>query len=146
MWYNISMHTDAHKNGKPAITKNGTVSKTGARGAGSTLSYRRCYNKDCARTFWGKTAYCAACRGEDSDRSNSVGASDIYTENVPLEEDTEPTQYLPGTRQKVAVMVSRASRGKSLFNPKDATFEEWAELAAGILAKDGCGDGETGDF
>lgn len=36
----------------------------------------------------------------------------------------KPTDALPGTEEKILVMRARASRGKELFHPQDATFAD----------------------
>lgn len=50
-------------------------------------------------------------------KRNRSEIPDSYGER-PL--PSEPTQYLPGTEEKIRVMAERAIRGEQLFHPDDA--------------------------
>lgn len=43
--------------------------------------------------------------------------------NVRFPLDLAPTQYAPGSKEKIAVMQSRVERGLAIFHPQDATPE-----------------------
>ena len=43
-------------------------------------------------------------------------------------DEWQPTEYLPGTPEKVNVLVYRASRGWPLWHPNDATHESMEDV------------------
>lgn len=55
------------------------------------------------------------------------GVSDF---NGQASQAAQPTDALPGTEEKVAILAERARLGLSLWHPQDATLERAAALAA----------------
>jgi len=50
--------------------------------------------------------------------SNNTRVQSNHNRNLPL--PGEPTQAMPGSREKIAVMKARAQRGEQIFHPDDA--------------------------
>ena len=69
---------------------------------------------------------CLACRFECPERS-------LDYRPAPL--PAEPTDALPGSRQKVEVLQERAGQRVALFHPADACISLWTVLPLAMLYK-----------
>ena len=100
----------------------------------------------CSRCFGVKTVrghYASVDRGQGIKRSvTECGRRGVSVENRKPMMPLEPTEHLPGTGEKILVMMERARDGYHLHHPDDATWEsvEVDEKEMRSVLEDGAGD------
>jgi hypothetical protein len=83
---------------------------------------RQVYGRGLCRWCWSKADVKVLYDKMPGGRSSHTLFKHQYRD-PPL--DDQPTEALPGTPEKLAVMHDRARRGKQIFHPGDPVIQAW---------------------